>query len=88
MNHSNIYNTHHFIKQLTDQKFIPEQAEAIVKLVMDIKEHDQHLFMKKSEFSSEFSSIKHELQQMELRMIIKLGCMIASSLGVIKLFLI
>ncbi len=87
MNYSESFDTHDFVKQLIDKNFIPEQAEAIVSLLMEFKRKDHKALVKKDDLYRELIFIKNELHKMELRMTIKLGCMIVSALGLIKMLM-
>jgi hypothetical protein len=87
MNYSTSFDSHDFVKQLINKKFIPEQAEAIVGLFMEIKTRDHKSLVKKTDLYRELVMIKHELHNIELRMTIKFGCMISAALGVVKFWM-
>jgi hypothetical protein len=87
MNYVSGFDTHDLVRKLIDKKFIPEQAEAIVGLLMEVTKKDHKALVKKDDLYRELIFIKNELHKIELRMTIKFGCMISAAIGIVKLIM-
>ncbi len=80
-------NTFEFIKQLTSCDFLPAQAEAIIKVCLELRQQDYELLASKSDFQQEMINLKNSLERLELRMTIKLGAMLVGVISIIKMIL-
>jgi hypothetical protein len=91
MKTKSFFNSHDLIKKLIAKKIQPSHAEAMVELFMDIKKGDYEQLASKDDLALLAIDIKQQLQifkqefcELELRMIIKLGAMMATLLGIMK----
>nr|VFJ53300.1 MAG: hypothetical protein BECKFW1821B_GA0114236_101438 [Candidatus Kentron sp. FW]VFJ60137.1 MAG: hypothetical protein BECKFW1821A_GA0114235_109811 [Candidatus Kentron sp. FW] len=69
------FDTHQFVSTLRNAKFTDEQAEAISRAFKDAQE--QADVAKKADINRLHSDMKVEMKEMELRLITRIGVMIA-----------
>lgn len=79
-----VFDTHSYVKRLKAVGFTEEQAEVqsetLAGLINDQLVTKNHLDLRLKELET---SLRHEMKEMESRLIIKLGAMIAASIAVV-----
>ena len=84
------FDTYAFIKRLTEAGVTEPQAEAFSAAFKDVQQANlkelatkEDLMAVKNDLKDEIKELRHEMKELELRLIIKLGSLMALSVGVI-----